>query len=195
MLHCYVGRWLKNHAVVHVINVHGEKMPDHPVWNVYDRLRTISLNEKYYSRRIVFYERINFWLEIIIAISASTAIAKFAIWKTEAGSLIWSLIAGLAVLLAVIKPFMKLTDSIKRIENVLTKYRLIKHEFGILRIDISEKKSYNNEHKNKLRELLAKEEVLIEKQPENYISKRLINICSNEVIKEYPVDNFFIPEE
>lgn len=173
-------------------------MPDnekHHVWNVYDRLRTISLNEKYYSRRIVFYERINFWLEIIIAISASTAIAKFAIWKTETGSLIWSLIAGIAVFLAVIKPFMKLTDRIKRIENVLTKYRLIKHEFGILRIDISENKSYNNEHKKILRELLTKEEELIEKQPENYISKRLRKICSNEVIKEYPVDNFFIPEE
>lgn len=167
----------------------------HPVWNVYDSLRTISLNDKYYSRRIVFYDRINFWLEIIIAISTSTSIAKFAIWKTETGSLIWTLIAGLAVLLAIIKPFMKLTDRIKRIENVLTKYRLIKHEFGILRIDISEKNSYNDEHKNKLRELLAKEEELIEKQPENYISKRLIKKCTNEVNKEYPTDNFFIPEE
>ena len=132
---------------------------------------------------------------MVLNITASSAIAKFAIWKTEAGSFVWSVIAGIAVILAVIKPFMKLTDRIKRIENVLTKYRLIKHEFGILRIDINEKKCYNDEHKKILRDLLLKEKELIEKQPENYISNRLRNICTEEVIKEYPVENFFIPEE
>jgi hypothetical protein len=167
----------------------------HPVWSVYDELRTVSLNEKYYSKRIVYFERINFWLEIIIAVSASSAIAKFTIFRTETGSIIWSLIAGIAVILAVIKPFMKLTDRIRKIENVLTKYRLLKHEFGILRIDITEKSCYNDDHKKIFRDLLTKESELIEKQPENYTSKRLINICSQDVNKEYPVASFFIPKE
>lgn len=168
---------------------------NHSVWNVYDQFRTIVLNEKYYSRRIVFFERINFWLEIVIAISTSTAIAKFTILQSEAGSIVWSIIAGLAVVLAVIKPFLKLTDRIKRIENVLTKYRLLKHEYGILKIDISEKKNYSEDHKKVFRELLLKEKELVEKQPENNVSNKLRKKCQQEVIKEYPVNNFFIPKE
>lgn len=168
---------------------------EHPVWNVYDSLRTASLNVKYYTRRIIFFERINLWLELIIAIATSTAIAKFTIWGTSTGSLIWSIVGGLAVLLSVIKPLLRFSDRIKKIENVLTKYRLIKHEYQILKIDISEKKCYNQEHQQVFRDLLKKESQLIEVVPENYISNRLRTKCQREVIKEYPVDNFYIPKE
>lgn len=168
---------------------------DHPVWNVYVSLRTVSLNVKYYTRRIFFFERINLWLELIIAITTSTAIAKFTIWGTATGSFIWSIIGGLAVLLSVLKPLLRFSDRIKKIECVLTKYRLIKQEYQILKIDISEKKCYNQEHQQVFRDLLKKESQLIEVVPENYISNRLRTKCQREVIKEYPVDNFYIPKE
>jgi len=168
---------------------------NHPVWNVYDSLRTASLNVNYYSKRIVTIGRINRLFEIFIAVSTSTAVGKFTIWGSETGVLLWSTIGGIAVLLTVVKPFMKYPEKIKKIESVLTKYRLLKYNYGVIKIGISEERKYNDEHKKKYHDLLKQERELIAIQPENYISNKLRTKCQEEVNREFPVNNFFIPEE
>ena len=50
------------------------KNETHPVWNVYDRFRTTRLNVKYYSARLVCVKKINFIMELILAISISSEI-------------------------------------------------------------------------------------------------------------------------
>jgi len=49
---------------------------NHPVWIVYDKLRSACLNVKYYSRRLQTLERWNFTLEFPLSATApSSAIA------------------------------------------------------------------------------------------------------------------------
>jgi hypothetical protein len=168
---------------------------NNPIWNVYDNLRTIALNEKYYSERIVSKEKIALYLDISIALFTSSAIAKFPIWETQIGSVIWPIVGGIAVILSIIRPFLKLSDKIKKIDTVLTQYRLFKHEYEILRIEISEQKKYTESIKENFHILLEKEKELLINDPENKKHKKLINKCQAAVLKEYPADSFFIPEE
>ena len=68
-----------------------ERDLNHPVWEVYNLLRTARLNCKYYGGLLHNAERINWWIQLIIAISLPTsAIAGFEIWATGAGSLFWA---------------------------------------------------------------------------------------------------------
>ncbi|ELB2184817.1 TPA: hypothetical protein JG821_004456 [Vibrio parahaemolyticus] len=53
---------------------------EHPVWQVYDLLRTAKLNEKYFGRRLKKYVVINNTMEFFIAATASTsAIASLTV--------------------------------------------------------------------------------------------------------------------
>ncbi len=48
---------------------------NHPVWNVYDELRTARLNVKYYTRRIVVVQRLEVAFTVAFALAApATAI-------------------------------------------------------------------------------------------------------------------------
>jgi len=46
---------------------------NHPVWSLYDEIRTARLNVKYYGRRLEFLERRNFAFELILLASAPTS--------------------------------------------------------------------------------------------------------------------------
>jgi hypothetical protein len=89
---------------------------DHPVWTVYDKLRTACLNVKYYSRRLRSLERWNFALEFLLSATApSSAIAALFFWNTEYGQTAWKYLAIVAAITAVAKPLLNLAKRIKRI--------------------------------------------------------------------------------
>ncbi|WP_218028603.1 hypothetical protein, partial [Pseudomonas mandelii] len=108
---------------------------DHPVWDVYDLLRTARLNQLYYGRRLLTFERRNFWAEITIACTSSTsAIAGFAFWKTTAGQPYWQGFLAVAALVAIAKPFLSYAKKIKSYEELLIAYRLIAYDLRDLRL-------------------------------------------------------------
>lgn len=88
---------------------------------IYDAYRIAALNKKYYGRRLASYRRLNFWIEIAIAIgtTGSGGIAGLAIWGTLPGSYMWLVLSGIAAVLAVVKPVLQLAD---RIENYTKLY-------------------------------------------------------------------------
>src|SRR5215467_5935983 len=93
---------------------------DHPVWTVYDRLRSARLNVKYYGRRLQFCERCTFSLEFLLAATApSSAVAGLWFWATELGHMVWQYAGIAAALAAVAKPPLNLTRKIKAYESVL----------------------------------------------------------------------------
>ena len=164
---------------------------NHRVWDVYDQLRTIRLNEKYYGKRLQKYERINFFSEIILAAtSSSSAIANIA---DKSGDF-WEYLLIFSALIAIAKPSLQLTKKIRAYEELLAGYRLLFHDLKDLKIDISQTREYSKSHQTKFKKIIEKQRGLEAKSPERYEAKKVKKTCTDEVDLEYPKENFYIPE-
>jgi hypothetical protein len=173
----------------------GTMSESHPIWDVYDQLRTVRLNEKYYGVRLQKYERINFWSEIIVALaSSSSAIAGFAFWSTTTGSEVWKGLLVVSALIATLKPLINLTKKIKAYEELLSGYCLIYHDLKDLKIDINQTQSYTAVHQATFKKIIEKQRVLADKSPERTEKIKVKNACQNEVLLEFPINSLYIPE-
>lgn len=167
---------------------------DHPVWDVYDLLRTARLNQLYYGRRLLTLERRNFWAEITIACTSSTsAIAGFAFWKTTSGQPFWQFFLAVAALLAIAKPFLNYAKKIKSYEELLIAYRLIAHDLRDLRLDISQARDYQKVHQARFKSIKDRLRNFIDKSPERVEIARIKKICEQQVLSELPNHQFYIP--
>lgn len=168
---------------------------NHPVWDVYDQLRTARLNEKYYGCRLQKYERINFWSEIVVAAtSSSSAIAGLAFWHSQAGNSAWKALLAAAAVITVAKPLLNLTKKIRAYEELLAGYRLLFHDLKDLRIDINQSQQYSKAHQVRFKKIIEKQRLLADKSPERTENKRVKADCQNAVLAELPSSAFYIPE-
>ena len=169
---------------------------DHPVWSVYDRLRSATLSVKYYSRRLQQTERLNFALELLLLATApSSVIAGLWFWNTDGGQLAWQILAIPAAIAAVLKPLLHLTKKIKDYEGVLSGYRILEFDLRELKIGIEQKQKYDSALQAEFKRAQQRERTLIGKNPESREDARIRKICQEEVIKELPAETFYVPEE
>ena len=116
----------------------------HPIWDLYDSFRTARLNVNYYSKRLKSLNRLNLLFEITLAITVpSSAFAGLWLWETEYGRHLWKYIAVFSALLAVLKPFMKITQKIAKMEEILAGYRSLDHELYVLTVQIKQNEIYD----------------------------------------------------
>ncbi|UWU72439.1 hypothetical protein [Bradyrhizobium sp. NC92] len=168
----------------------------HPVWTVYDKLRSARLNVKYYSCRLQLAERTNFWIELLLLASApSSAIAGLWFWGTEYGKYVWQYLGILTAVAAVTKPLLGLTKRIKDYENILSGYRTLEYDLMEIKSSIEQKQKYDQIHQSELKKAIQREKILISKNPETRESKRVKRMCEEEVRQELPPESFFIPAE
>lgn len=140
---------------------------NHPVWAVYDKLRTSCLNVKYYSRRLYTLERQNFWIELILLATApSSAIAGLWFWNTETGRIIWQYFGVVAAVAAILKPSFQLTKKIKEFESVLSGYRTLEYDLREIKSMVEQNKKYDKALQTEFRKALQREKVLVGKTPE-----------------------------
>jgi hypothetical protein len=169
---------------------------DHPVWTVYDKLRTACLNVKYYSRRLRSLERWNFALEFLLSATApSSAIAALFFWNTEYGQTAWKYLAIVAAITAVAKPLLNLAKRIKEYESVLSGYRTLEYDLREIRSMIEQKRKYDHPLQVEFKKALQREKALIARNPETTECGRVKRKCEDEVRRQFPPDSFFIPEE
>ena len=167
----------------------------HPVWDVYDQLRTVRLNELYYGERLNKFERINFWSEIIVALtSSSSAIAGLSLWNSPDWSNYWKVLLIISAIIATAKPLLNLTKKIRAYEELLSGYRLLCHDLKELKIDINQNENYSVQHKKKFNKIIEKQRILTDKSPESTENKKVKLICQKRVLMELPSNNFYIPE-
>jgi hypothetical protein len=168
---------------------------NHPVWEFYDFQRDIALNSKYYSARLDQLERANFYIEVSGAAAASSTVASLAWWSTPTGQVIWGIFMAATAVLAIAKPFLKLTEKIRRMEKVLAGYDSIGSEAYSLRIQISHGKSYTAPMQKQFFELVKRRAGLMVQRPEIREHRRIIERCEEQVLREFPAEKFFVPKE
>ena len=169
---------------------------DHPVWTVYDRLRSARLSAKYYGRRLQSYERQNFALELILLASAPTsAIAGLWFWKQDIGQTVWQWMGVIAAIAAVLKPLLGLTKKIKEFEGMFVGYRTLEYDLMEIRTSVEQKKKFDAALQADLKKAIQRERALISKVPEPTENKAVRQICQSEVLRELPPEAFYVPEE
>jgi hypothetical protein len=168
---------------------------DHPVWTVYDKLRTARLNVKYYSRQLQKVERRNFFLELVLLVTApSSAVAGLWFWDTEIGKIAWQQLGIVAAITAVVKPLLNLSRRIKEYESVLAGYRGLEFDLMEIKSMVEQKQTYDKSQKDELQKAMRREKSLVTKGPETRENVRVLKRCQNEVESELPADSFFVPE-
>jgi hypothetical protein len=168
----------------------------HPVWAVYDRLRSARLSVKYYGCQLHDVERLNFWLDLIMLASAPTsAIAGLAFWQFEIGQIVWQSMGVVAAVAAVVKPLLAIPKRIKEYESILVGYRVLEYDLMELKTNIEQKGKYDIALQNELRKVLQREKTLIAKTPESKENANVKRRCQAEVLRELPTESFFIPRE
>jgi hypothetical protein len=168
----------------------------HPVWAVYDKLRTARLSVKYYGHRLRSVERANFCIEIILLASAPTsAIAGLWFWKDPIGRVVWQIFGVAAALAAILKPLLGYSKKIKEFEGVLSGYRMLEFDLLETKILIEQRQKYDASLQSELKKVMQRERLLVGKTPEATESRALKLRCEAEVLAELPSNAFYIPED
>jgi hypothetical protein len=187
----YQDRLIEGETCAPVVNKERRKLlsnEHHPVWAVYDKLRTARLNVKYYSRRLETLERTNFAIELLLLATApSSAIAALWFWKLEMGKPAWQALGVVAAVAAVLKPLLALTRRIKELESVLSGYRVLDFDLMDIRTMVEQRHKYDS--------ALLRERALVGKTPESREKVSVKRLCQDEVKKELPVESFYVPKE
>ncbi len=167
----------------------------HPVWDVYDEFRTARLNTIYYRGRLNRLRRANSWVELVLALSISTGVAGLWFWETTTGGIIWKIFATIAAFLTAAKPIIKLSGRIQKQNETFTNWRLMDSEFKRLVMKINQYRKYDDGMRNHFFTLLETETSIINNEPDEVVDQKLNEKCYNQVNKELPLDDFFVPEE
>ena len=169
---------------------------NHPIWDVYDLLRTSYLNIEYYSARLHSAQKLNFLLEVIIAVTASTsAVAGLYLWSKGIGKEIWELLTVAAAFTATIKPFLKLPDKIRGFQELITDYKAIYADVDTLTSRIKQNGHYTEEFSQNYLDLKEREaEVRKKPSPETKVNEKLRSEVENVVKRRHPKESFYIPD-
>jgi hypothetical protein len=162
---------------------------------LYDRYRTVALNQKYYGARMEMMKTRNLALEFAILIGSSGgAVAGWAVWQSALGAPAWAAITAVTAVLAILKPFLKLQDAVERYSKLWAAYGALRFDFQSLvesvpvRRGLSEPDLARAESTwAKVRELVASDDV--------HPARKLILACQDEVDREIPVSRLWLPNE
>jgi hypothetical protein len=170
--------------------------PTHPVWDVYDQFRTARLNAKYFSCRAASLERWNFWLELVLAATATgSAIAGFTFWQTRLGQPIWQSLMVAAALGALVKPLLRLTERVKTAQEAAGAYRGVEYDLRRIEVAIKQSRTYDRPLQERFANVLERmSEVATKDHGHLRVNKRLLTKCQAEVENELPSTHFFIPK-
>ena len=151
------------------------------------------LNKKYYGSRLDNLKRRNMLMESVIAVGATgSGVAGWAVWQTEQGALVWAVISGVSILLAVIKPFLKLVDRIENYGKLFGEYAKAYVSLKFLVEDLQVRRVVSDEDikifvqiRNRAAELIS----LDDPNPD----PRFVRTLQQEVNTEIPINQLWVP--
>ena len=112
---------------------------------IYRTLLSALLNRKYYGHRLSTYRSWDKVMEIALAIAAASSVGTWAIWQSGYGRSVWAVIAGGAVVLAVVKPFLQLPNEIERYSKLHAGYSDLYYDLDRLVSEIAVQKDVTPE--------------------------------------------------
>jgi hypothetical protein len=169
---------------------------NHPIWDVYDMLRTARLNIKYHRCRLSYWKTVDFWFNFSLALVApSSAVTSLWLWETPAGAIAWRVLVSITAIIAIAKPLIKTGEKVQSYEKALHGYVILGHNLEKIEMHIKQDKRYSEKHRTLLESAKDMEGKIKETDPEIKTNEKIRKKCQNEVLKELPQDHFYIPEK
>ena len=162
----------------------------HPVWSVYDELRTARLNVKYLQVEIARLRLFDRWSEVVIAVATTSSVGSFWFLQNSVGSQFWKT----AGVLSIVRPILKLTDQIQAKEKLLTSYSVLDHDLHFICMEIKHRQKYDNQLHKDFVEAMDRKVELVKAIAQSEVKESLRRKCEEQVMKELPTSFFFIPE-
>lgn len=160
---------------------------------LYDMYRTAALNRKYYGHKLAISRRVNLWLELLLAVVASSAIGAWALWKYELGSTIWVLLSGTAAVVAVAKPLLQIPKQIEKYSKLFVGHTAVCLDLQRLVGDVQQSRRFPGPAQAVLRSALDRiKKMAPDDDPKP--SRRLLSKYYAEVNREIPVDRLWFPK-
>ncbi len=169
---------------------------NHPVWNIYDLIKTARLNVLYYEHKLQSAEKTMVTMQIILAAAVpSSAIAGFEIWDFWLGKYAWEIFVSSSSLIAFIQPFLGLPKKTKKYGELVDGYKILYYDLNNIKQSIEEDKSYSTEHKSLFKAAKERRKKLEVRETGISLNKRLRKYYQEVVKKELPGENFYLPPE
>ncbi len=165
-----------------------------PVWQVYDLYRTVRLNTEYYRWQLAAVTRRNFWVEIVLAAAASSALGGVWVFSDLLDGALWKALGAVAALLAIYQPVAKPSERIRKLEERVTRYKGLGFDLRDLIHDIEDRQRYGEVEREQLRRLLRKQQEIATSYVDPRLNPRLRDRCEAIIRSELPDDHFFVPE-
>lgn len=155
--------------------------------------RTALMNRRYYGYRLSVVKTWNAVLEIVIAVCTSSAVGAWAIWKsTSVGANVWAVLAGLATLFAVVKPFLNLSKHVEKYSKLFVGHGDVYYDLKIITTELSRVRDYTDKiHEAFGRALERIKQLAPEDDPK--INEKLRRRFFEEAKKEIPVESLWWP--
>jgi hypothetical protein len=166
---------------------------EHPIWDVYNELRTARLNVKCLECKIKGLRRKSTILEVIVAISGTSSIGGFWFLQNDFGTTAWKTLGALAVVIGAVKHIFPFGERRLKKERLAAGYRMLEHELQCIRVGIKERRAYDDVAKGEFRIALRNKKELIGQSDDEPCSNRIIKKCRISIDRELPVDEFYIP--
>lgn len=166
----------------------------HPVWDVYDELRTARLNVKCLQFEIASLKSDDRWSEVLIAIATTSSVGSFWFLQNAVGAYFWKTVGAFAVILSIVRPILKFSEHIQKKEKLLASYSILDHDLHCICMEIKHRQKYDNElHKDFLNAMARKAE-LIKTNMHSSVKPSVKKKSEELVFKELPAKAFYIPQ-
>jgi hypothetical protein len=162
--------------------------------DTYDLECTSRMNVLYYEKRLGRLQLISFWMEVVIAATASgSGLAAVTLIKSEPGQWLWQGLALLAAAVAVIRPIYAPGKKIEAVTRQLQGYHANFFALKKLAAAIRQEASVTNDHRRRY-DTFFDRHVQLSAEDELTPNQKCLAEARKRAGKELPVDNFWWPQ-
>lgn len=167
---------------------------EHPAWSLYDEMFIMRFNICYLECYLRHLKTINMWMEILLGVSTSSAVAGFWLWRTAPGAYTWETIGVIAVVIAIIKPILNITEKISKNTELVTDARTINHNLNTIYLSMKQSQEYKDEHKERLIAIMRDKGNFIKENKAGNEKKKISDQCNKSLKIDFPPKDFYVPE-
>lgn len=161
--------------------------------DLYNEYGDAFINRLYYGDRLAKVKRWNLALEAAIAIGTSSAVGAWAIWRQDGGEAAWAVLAGIATVLAILKPILQLPKQIERYSRLFSGHGAACEDLESLVKTVRTARSYPKQVDDRRREIHERVKKLAE-DDDPVFNRKLIAKVSREVLRDRPRSYFWWPQ-
>jgi len=147
------------------------------------------MNVVYYGAKLGKLQSFALWVDIVIAVGTSGAIAALSIWNAPGLGAFRAALAALTVLLVTIRPLLNLPRRVERLSKLLAGYSASANALEGVVLGIKASHAVTSEDES-VAEVARKRLALAERDDDPAPDKALLNQAYEQVDQEIP-ENFF----